>query len=255
MRLLLDADMLLFRAMAATEVEVELAEDVWTRHSELPLAREWYWDRVEEWCGQFGIALDDVWHCFTDASAFRRELYPEYKQNRKGKPKPIGFKSLREQMLQEPAAFMFRQIEADDAIGIFATMPEVADDPVIIASGDKDMNQVPGLHTWIGTATYEQTKENAERFTYEQYLTGDATDGIPGCPGIGAVTAKRIVESFDINKPLDCWETVVRTYEAKGKVEFPSETATQQARLVRILRHGEYDFNTHTVKLWNPPTY
>jgi DNA polymerase-1 len=255
MRLLLDADMLLFRAAAATEVEIQLAEDVWTRHSELPAAREWYWEKVEEMCGGLGIAVDDVWHCFTDASAFRRELYPDYKHNRKGKPKPIGFKQLRNEMLEEPAAFIFRQIEADDAIGIFATMPEVAEDPVAIASGDKDMMQVPGLHVWLGAEPYKQSKEAAERFTYEQYLTGDATDGVPGCPGIGAVTAKRIVESFDIAKPVDCWEEIVRTYEKKGKVVEPSETATQQARLVRILRHGEYDFNTHTVKLWNPPTH
>jgi len=255
MRILLDADMLLFRVASATEVEVQLDDDVWTRHSELPTAREMYWDQVRLWCDQFSCGLDDVWHCFTDRSAFRRELYPEYKHNRKGKPKPIGYKQLRTELLSEGTAFMFHQIEADDLIGIFATMPEAEDDPVVVASGDKDMLQVPGLHVWLDQEVTEQTQDAAERFTYEQYLTGDATDGIPGCPGVGAVTAKRIVDEFDINRPVDCWQEVVRTYEKKGKVVKPSDFATQQARLVRILRHGEYDFSSHTVKLWNPPTH
>jgi DNA polymerase-1 len=273
MRILLDGDMLLFWATTATEVEVHLGDDIWTRHSELPAAREKYWGQVNSWCDLFGVSQEDVWHCFTDASAFRRELYPDYKYNRKGKPKPIGFKQLRNELLTEETAFMFHRIEADDAIGIFATMPEVKDDPVIIASGDKDLMQIPGTHVWIHNGREPEaeqgvsigyigedsivktnTSEHSERFTYVQYLTGDSTDGVPGCPGIGAVSAKRIVEAFDLSKPVDCWEEIVRTYEKKGKMVEPSDFATQQARLVRILRHGEYDFSSHTVELWNPPT-
>jgi DNA polymerase-1 len=114
--------------------------------------------------------------------------------------------------------------------------------------------QIPGVHVWLDQETTEQTHEQAERFTYEQYLAGDATDGVPGCPGIGPVNAKHIVESFDLGKPVDCWEEIVRTYETKGKVVNASAYATQQARLVRVLRAGEYNFDTHTVNLWNPPT-
>jgi DNA polymerase-1 len=254
MRILLDADMLLFKAAAANEVEIQLADDVWTRHSELPAAREMYWQQVELWCDQFGCNYGDVWHCFTDASAFRRELFPEYKAKRKGTPKPIGYKQLRSELMAESTAFMFNQIEADDLLGIFATMPSIGDE-VVIASGDKDLMQIPGLHVWLDQETTEQTHEQAERFTYEQYLTGDATDGVPGCPGIGPVNAKRIVESFDLDKPMDCWEEIVRTYEKKGKVVNASAYATQQARLVRVLRAGEYNFDTHKVNLWNPPTH
>ena len=119
---LLDGDMLLMRAATATEVEVQLGDDVWTRHSELPQAREMYWQQVEAWCNQFEITLDDVWHCFTEASAFRKEIYPGYKANRKNKPKPIGYKQLKAEIMGEPNAFCFHQIEADDLIGIFATI-------------------------------------------------------------------------------------------------------------------------------------
>lgn len=269
MRILLDADMLLFRAMAATEVEVELSPDVWTRHSEMGDAREMYWQQLREWCELMGCELTDVWHCFTDRSAFRRDLFPGYKANRKS-PKPIGYKHLRSELLTEDTAFMFSKIEADDLMGIFATMS--VDDEVVIASGDKDLMQVSGLHLWLDTGKEVEpedglvvertgnsiikrnTAEHAERFTYQQILTGDATDGIPGCKGMGPVGAKKLVDGFDISDPVGCWEEIVRAYETKGKVVEPSKFATEQARLVRVLRAGEYNFQTHEVKLWNPPT-
>ena len=274
---LLDGDMLLMRAATATEVEVQLGDDVWTRHSELPQAREMYWQQVEAWCDQFEITLDDVWHCFTEASAFRKEIYPGYKANRKNKPKPIGYKQLKAEIMGEPNAFCFHQIEADDLIGIFATMPEAKDERVVIAARDKDLMQIPGIHVWMdegqdvedqdglvvqrvnGTVIQTNSPEHAERFTYQQYLSGDSTDGIPGCPGLGPVGAARLAKEFDITQPVDCWEAVVRAYEkaqSKKKLDLYNapEYATQQARLARILRHGEYDFNTHKVTLWNPPT-
>lgn len=271
MKLLIDSDMLLFRACSATEVEVQLGEDSWARHSEIPLAREFYWGHVSNWIDQFDLSADDVVHCFTDRSAFRRSIWPSYKISRKDKPKPIGYKHLRAEILSEDNAFIFQQIEADDVIGILATSPDLVKEGYVIASGDKDLRQIPGWHVWISngklpdadglqaTESGDYTLINvsndyAERFTYQQYLSGDATDSIPGCPGIGEVRAQRIVADFDLSEPMDCWETVVRTYEQKGKVHQPSEEALLQARLIRILRHGEYDFDTHQVKLWNPPT-
>ena len=269
MRVLLDADMLLFRAMSATEVEVELGPDVWTRHSEMGSAREMYWQQLRDWCELMGCELSDVWHCFTDRSAFRRDLFPGYKANRKS-PKPIGYKQMRAELLTEDTAFMFSKIEADDLMGIFATMS--VEDEVVIASGDKDLMQIPGLHLWLdtgkepepedglvverssGNIIQRNTGEHAQRRFYQQVLTGDSTDNIPGCKGMGPVGAKKLVDGFDLADPVGCWEAIVRTYETKGKVDQPSHFATEQARLVRILQAGDYNFDTHEVRLWNPPT-
>ncbi len=272
MKILLDADMLLFRTTSATEVEVEIDDEVWVRHSELPEAREMYWDTCQAWCDLLECRLDDVLHCFTDKSTFRKEVDPGYKANRRGKAKPTGYRALKNQLLEEGGAWLHRKIEADDLIGIFATMPEMVEEGVVIASGDKDLLQIPGQHLWFRPEKEPEpedglyiscddswiiktnTTEHAQRFTYQQYLTGDATDGVPGCPGVGAVGAQRIVKDFDLSKPVDCWEAIVRTYETKGKVVNASDYATQQARLVKILQYGDYNFTTHEVKLWNPPT-
>ena len=281
MKILLDADMLLFRAMSATEVEVELMPDVWTRHSELPAARELYWNCVNDWCDYFNVNHEDVVHCFTDASAFRRDLFPDYKVNRKENKKPIGFKALRSEMLAEDFAFMYSKIEADDVIGILASQLLTDGEEYAIASGDKDMMQLPGLHIWLAAKEADEepglqintveindasyvikttTPEYSERFTYRQYIQGDATDGIPGCKGVGEVGAKRVAEKLDLSRPVECWETIVRTYEeawrkAKLDVRLAPSFALQQARLVRILRRDEYCFDTHQVTLWNPPTH
>jgi len=281
MKILLDADMLLFRAMAATEVELEITEDVWTRHSDLPEARDWYWRHLANWCDYFGCDLSDAVHCFTDRSAFRRDLFPEYKANRKETKKPIGFKALRSELLAEDFAFMYSKIEADDVIGILATQLLADGEEYVIASGDKDMMQLPGRHVWLAGKDGDEepglyinsievneesyvikttNEEYSERFTYRQYLSGDATDGIPGCKGVGDVGARRIADKLDISEPVDCWETIVRTYEeawrkAKLDVRDAPGFALQQARLIRILRRDEYCFNTHEVTLWNPPTH
>lgn len=277
MKILLDSDMLLFRTTSATEVEVELEEEVWVRHSELPEAQEMYWETCQSLCDLLKCSLDDVVHCFTDKSTFRKEVDPGYKANRKSKPKPIGYKVLKYRLLEESGAWLHRKIEADDLIGIFATMPEVVDEGVVIASGDKDLMQLPGRHIWLRSEKdaepedgllidcYDNwtiktnTSEHAQRFTYQQYLTGDATDGVPGCPGVGPVSAKKIVDGFDLTDAVGCWEEIVRAYEEaqrKKKLDLYNarEYATRQARLVRILRNGEYDFMTHEVQLWNPPT-
>lgn len=255
----IDGDMLAMRVMTATEVEQELEPEVWVRHSELPLAMEMYWEQCEAWCKLFSCKLDDLLHCFTDQSTFRKEVDPSYKANRRHKPKPIGYKAFKNKLLEESGAWLHRQIEADDLLGIFATMPELQKEGVVIATLDKDLKQIPGIHVWVDNEPYEVTTEDAERFTYQQYLVGDSTDGVPGCPGVGAVTAERITQKLDLSSPVDCWQTIVRTYEeaqSKKKLDLydAHEYALRQARLVRILRYGDYNFTTHEVKLWNPPT-
>ena len=53
---------------------------------------------------------------------------------------------------------------------------------------------------------------------------------------------------------MDYWEAVIRQYEkAFSDVSHASEQALRMARLVRILRYGEYDFDTHRVNPWQPP--
>ena len=83
----------------------------------------------------------------------------------------------------------------------------------------------------------------ADRFHLYQTLVGDQTDNYKGCPGVGPVKAETALGA----NPT--WASVVGCYEKAGLTE---EDALVQARVARILRHGEYNKMTCEVKLWTP---
>jgi len=255
MKLLLDADMLAFWATAKTEVTACLDHgDMWVRHTDAELCRDTYWEQCRNWAETFDCDLVDIVHCFTDRSAFRRDLYDGYKANRKGKVKPCGFAELKRELLSgsDVNAIMHQQIEADDLIGLFASKCRKEHEPYIVLSNDKDLKQIPGTHAWLDGEIYGVSTEEAERYSWTQALAGDSTDGIPGAKSIGPVTAERHLREIDISKPMECWAKVVEVYSEKGQLQ---DFAILQKRLTHILRDDEYDFHTSTVKLWNPPKH
>ena len=76
----------------------------------------------------------------------------------------------------------------------------------------------------------EVTEEDANYNHLLQALTGDAVDGYSGCPGIGIKRASRLLDA-DAS-----WDSVIAAYDKAGLTE---EDALVQARVARILRHGE----------------
>jgi len=271
MKLLIDSDMLLYKSATATEVEVQVSDYCWTRHSQISEALQLYWDQVQIWVDTVGASFDDCVHCLSGNSFYRKELYPNYKAARKDKPKPIGFRAMREQILTERSSFMYDSIEADDLLSIFADMLRQESEDHVICSKDKDLDQVPGRHLWVDEDR-DVSKADAIKAFYRQCLSGDSTDGIPGCPGLGDIGAARKVEKLNLSQPVDCWEAIVREYAEAHKAEQrkadkepgrkphpillyePEEFAILQARLVRMLNSDDYDFETHKVRLWKPPT-
>lgn len=269
--LILDADMVMVSALQHAMVEQCLdapADETWVYACDLVKARAKYEEEVDALCDIADCPRDDVLECFSSGSAYRRSIYPEYKKNRAGRMKPPGFKEFKAQLLNGDKAYMYEQIEADDVIGIFATWPDNGD--VIVASNDKDLLQIPGKHLWKANGTMPEAEpgrtvtlindyvlqyispEWATRHFYTQALVGDTTDSIPGCPGVGPKRAQTALAKASTD--LDYWEAVVRQYEkAFPDVSHASEQAIRMARLVRILKYGEYDFQTHRVKPWTPP--
>jgi DNA polymerase-1 len=73
---------------------------------------------------------------------------------------------------------------------------------------------------------------------------GDATDGYGGCPGIGPKTAEKLLDKHGA-----VWKTVVDAYLKAGLTE---EDAIMNARMARILRAEDWDFENNEVKLWTP---
>lgn len=181
---------------------------------------------------------------------FREELatIAGYKANRKEEAKPVYYQQLRNLMTEEWGAEVVHGQEADDAISIMAhNYPDFSS--YVVASIDKDLDQIPGWHyNYDKEVFYFVEPEEAEMFFYEQALSGDSADNIPGCKGIGPVKAQKILKDCPLE---DAWQIVVGTYEiSMGKgAEYAGlsaeEAALETARLVRMRQYEE--------ELWNPP--
>jgi DNA polymerase I len=159
-----------------------------------------------------------------------------YKGNRKDAPRPVHLHSLREYLI---TAWDFRVAngqEADDAIGIHATLTR---DNSIIVSIDKDLDMIPGHHyNPVKKDHYYVNDKVALKNFYRQILTGDKVDNIEGLRGIGPKKADKILGDFDTD--LAMYEAVLKAYDGDA------ERVLENGQLLWIRRkEGE---------LWQPPT-
>ena len=130
-------------------------------------------------------------------------------------------------------------IEADDAMGIYATLHT----DNVICSPDKDMKQIPGKLYNMAEVTLI-TPDEGQAWHYIQTMAGDQTDGYSGVPGIGI---KRATELLD--KEGYKWSTVVKAFKEK---DLDEDVALMNARLAKILQCNDYDLTTGQPILWTP---
>lgn len=250
MKLLIDTETYLFRAAAAAEYEVEWEPDEWTYACRHVDAKAWFQDAI-------AAILEIVPNhepvlAFGDRLSFRYGVWPTYKANRKRNRKPAGYGALVEWVEKAAAARGWQvarlpDVEADDVLGV---LYEEGD---IIASIDKDMLTLPGLHLRDGQVV-EVSRVEADRFFFTQVLTGDSSDNYPGCPTFGPKTAEKWLAGWEAE--ADFWREVVNAYVLKAGCatrEAAEQLALQQARCARILRAGEYDMQIQVPRLWTPP--
>lgn len=250
---LIDADILIYEAAASCETSVpwpygDAGEVLWTRHAHVAEAWAQLTDSIEKLAETAGATSYIA--CVTDTANWRYSVYADYKSNRKQSVKPMLVPMLREQVALAKWGFRREGLEGDDCMGILQTMPQV-DDTVCITI-DKDLKTIPGRHYHQRNEDdFVVTEAEANRFHLLQTLAGDATDGYPGCRGIGMVKAEKLipdpVEAADI--PRVWAEIIVPAYEKAG---FDEAFALSQARVARILRACDYNPKTKKVIPWNP---
>ncbi len=144
---------------------------------------------------------------------FRHEIYPEYKAHRKPMPDELAAQLPR---LHEVLAgwgvgrLELPGWEADDVIGTVARRSRGVTDRAWLYSGDKDFLQLldertgmlkPGRRgdeiTPLGPQDVRRQYGLEPRELPDVFaLSGDASDNIPGCPGIGEKTAAKLVREF-----------------------------------------------------------
>ncbi len=149
-----------------------------------------------------------------DRRTFRNEIYTDYKANRSAAPDELSgqFGLLREVLTALNLDFTEIQgYEADDIIGTLSRMAEEAGLDTLILTGDRDSLQlvsdkVTVLMTKKGITEMEiydpaKVKERwgvePEQLIDVKGLMGDASDNIPGVPGVGEKTAIKLIQEFD----------------------------------------------------------
>ncbi len=140
---------------------------------------------------------------------FRNEIYAEYKAHRPEPPEELKpqFPLVRE----ATRAFGFPSIEApgyeaDDLIASYARAAREKGWEVVIVSSDKDLMQLVrdgvGMHDPIrnkplpAESIIGKFGVPPEKIVDVQALVGDATDNVPGAPGIGVKTAAELITAY-----------------------------------------------------------
>lgn len=247
--LLIDGDILAYRVTAAAETPIDWGNDLWTLHADMSDCR----DNLDRQIAMYleELKADDIILAFSPPKNFRYRIYPQYKSHRQGKRKPVTYVPLKEYAHERYKTFERPDLEGDDVLGILATSPVIVKGEKVIVSLDKDLKTIPGLICDMREpiTIQEITEEEADYNHMYQTLVGDTADGYPGCPGIGPVSATKLLA--DVPKTYaDMWPVVVGAYEKKGLSE---EVALVQAQIARICRRDDYDFKRKEVILWNPP--
>ena len=208
--------------------------------------------------------------CFDkDGSAERTELFADYKANRDETPDVIR-QSI--PIIQEIIKAMhipcveLSGLEADDIIGTLAQQAEKQGYQVFMVTPDKDFGQLVTENIFMyrparmGNAIeIWGIPEVQKRFGVERpeqvidYLgmMGDASDNIPGLPGVGEKTAKKFIAEFGSMENL-----LANTDKLKGKmkekVEENAELGLLSKKLATICTTCDVTFNEKDYELSMP---
>ena len=242
MTLLIDADWLLYAACSACECDIRWDEWIHTLHLEQADAKSYMTHQVNKW--QEATGHKDVVMCLSSYPTFRHELSAEYKANRAGRRKPLGLRDMRVWIESEYEVRCHQNLEGDDVLGLLATNGSCKD-PIMVTA-DKDMRTIPGKLLRMDKMEINTLGE-ANRNWMIQSLVGDTSDNYPGLKGFGPVKAEKLLAEHHTLPAM--WNAVVTAYRKSGET---FGDALLNARMARILRHGDYDFTAATVELWDP---
>ena len=207
------------------------------------------------------------------APTFRHKMYADYKGTRK----PMA-EELRQQVpvIKEVLQAMNIEIiekegfEADDLLGTISRMCEEKGMDVSIISGDRDTLQLATEHVKIRIPKTKQGRTEVEDYNAaeveEHYgvtpkefidvkaLMGDASDNIPGVPGIGEKTATKIIQQY---------KSIENAYEHADELKPPRASKNlkeywEQAKMSKVLAtidiHADIDFDLEKARHGNPYT-
>ena len=198
--------------------------------------------------------------CFDEhGPTFRHTVYADYKAGRRETPP-----ELRQQfgtilsLLDDMGIrrFSLQGWEADDLLGTLSLKGAASGVTPLLLTGDRDALQLVGGGTelmftrkgisetirFTPSKVYEEYGFTPEQVTDWKGLAGDASDNIPGVPGVGDKTAVRLLQEYGTLE-----EVLANADKVKGKLGEKLAAFADQARfskeLATIRRDAPVDFS------------
>lgn len=143
------------------------------------------------------------------SKTFRRKLYKPYKAQRKSHDPQIMDQMKYALQITDLLGFPIinnELYEADDILGMISKWTSERDIDFVIASSDRDLYQLVNETTYIYSPKSKEVVDKLylqdnyklapEQWVELKMLQGDQSDNIPGIPGIGKVTALKLMQQY-----------------------------------------------------------
>ncbi len=201
---------------------------------------------------------------------FRHEMYSEYKGTRKGMPEELREQMpLLKQMLSAMGVLTIEcpGFEADDILGALSAKGAKDGKKVSLVSGDRDLLQLSTNDVLVRIPKTKRTGTEIEDYTpaqvMEKYgvipaqivdlkgLMGDASDNIPGVPGIGEKTAVKILTAFPTVEEAIAHVDEVEPKKARESLREHADLARLSKTLATIKTDWEPEFSYEAARFGN----
>ena len=202
------------------------------------------------------------------APTFRHKMFADYKGTRKGMPDELQEQVpvIREVLKAMNIPLMMEEgYEADDLLGTMSVLGEQAGFEVKIVSGDRDLLQLATKKVQIripktnraGTVVEDYYEDDVlekyqvtpKEFIDVKALMGDASDNIPGIPGIGEKTATKLIKEFQSIENAYAHIDEVKPNRAKNNLQEYYDQGVMSKELATIKVDSPIDISFDDAKL------
>lgn len=202
------------------------------------------------------------------APTFRHKLYDAYKGTRKPMPDELRqqvpvMKELLTAM--EIPLLMLEGYEADDLLGTVSREMEEKGLQVSVISGDRDLLQLASETTCVRIPKTKRSRTEIEDYyasdVLEKYqvtpvqiidlkaLMGDASDNIPGIPGVGEKTAAKIIAQYGSIENAYAHLEEIRPNRARESLREHYDLAQLSKKLATINRQSPVAFDLESARI------
>ena len=216
----------------------------------------------EEQAGYLAVAFD------LKAPTFRHAMYAEYKGTRKAMPEELRqqvpvIKEVLEAM--EIPLLQKEGYEADDLLGTIAKRMEKEGMEVSVISGDRDLLQLATDNIRIRIPKTKRTGTEIEDYHAKEVFTayqvtplqfidvkalmGDASDNIPGIPGVGEKTATKIIVEYGSIEHAYAHVAEIKPNKARESLEQNYDKACLSKELATIKIDSPIEFTLEDAKI------